>query len=116
MLLLQRGATACMRACVVACVIDTMYQLIYTSAQTKCGESNFRINIFEIIGRLQKDELGGLPPERKYENFNTYYTWVTGMADERETLFFVLNLGPRYVKLRAVGGQIIFGHTQLHVT
>jgi hypothetical protein len=28
------AAAACMRACVVARVIDTMYQLIYSSAQT----------------------------------------------------------------------------------
>jgi hypothetical protein len=29
------SAAACMRACVVAHVIDTMYQLIYSSAQTQ---------------------------------------------------------------------------------
>jgi hypothetical protein len=29
------AAAACMRACVVARVIDTMYQLIYSSAQTQ---------------------------------------------------------------------------------
>ena len=29
------AATACMRACVAARVIDTVYQLIYSSAQTQ---------------------------------------------------------------------------------
>ena len=47
---------------VAACVIGTMYQLIYTSAQTR-GESDFRIKIFEIIGGGQKSEFGGQPPE-----------------------------------------------------
>jgi hypothetical protein len=57
-----------MRACVVARVVDTVYQLIYSSAQTQAcgswrGESNFRIGIFAKvrngqIGALGKKKLG----------------------------------------------------------
>jgi hypothetical protein len=35
------AAAACMRACVVARVIDTMYQLIYSSAQTQAWRIEF---------------------------------------------------------------------------
>ena len=49
MLLLQQlllvkevAAAACMRACVAARVIDTMYQLIYSSAQTRRGAGIYR--------------------------------------------------------------------------
>ena len=56
------AAAACMRACVVARVIDTMYQLIYSSAQTQVWRI-FRIDIFTNIRRGQKDELGRLLPE-----------------------------------------------------
>jgi hypothetical protein len=40
------ATTACMRACVAACVIDTMYGLIYASAQTQVWRIKCRyINI-----------------------------------------------------------------------
>ena len=43
---------ACMRACVVARVIDTMYQLIYSSAQTQAWRIEFSYrNIREYKGR-----------------------------------------------------------------
>jgi hypothetical protein len=35
------AAAACMRACVVARVIDTMYQLIYSTAQTQVWRIEF---------------------------------------------------------------------------
>jgi hypothetical protein len=35
------AAAACMRACVVARVIGTMYQLIYSSAQTRAWRIEF---------------------------------------------------------------------------
>jgi hypothetical protein len=35
------AVAACMRACVVARVIDTMYQLIYSSAQTQAWRIEF---------------------------------------------------------------------------
>jgi hypothetical protein len=35
------AAAACMRACVAARVIDTMYQLIYSSAQTQAWRIEF---------------------------------------------------------------------------
>jgi hypothetical protein len=57
------AAAACMRACVAACVVDTMYHLIYTRRRPRCGESNFRIEIFEKNGCGQKGELGKLLPE-----------------------------------------------------
>jgi hypothetical protein len=40
-----------LRACVATYVIDTMYPLIYSSAQTRRGESNFRIRILADIRR-----------------------------------------------------------------
>jgi hypothetical protein len=35
------AAAACMRACVAARVIDTLYQLIYSSAQTQAWRIEF---------------------------------------------------------------------------
>jgi hypothetical protein len=66
------AAAACMRACVVARVIDTMYQLIYSSAQTQAWriELSYR-NIHEYsrgaVKRTmpachEKEELAGTPP------------------------------------------------------
>jgi hypothetical protein len=46
-----------MRACVAAFVIDTIYQLT-RRRRPRRGESNFRIEIFEINGHGQKGELG----------------------------------------------------------
>jgi hypothetical protein len=54
------AAAACMRACAAAHVIDTMYQLIYSSAQTQAWRMEFSyscIGIFADISRGQKDEL-----------------------------------------------------------
>jgi hypothetical protein len=46
------AAAACMRACVVARVIDTMYQLIYSSAQTQAWRIEFPYrNIHEYFWR-----------------------------------------------------------------
>jgi hypothetical protein len=56
------AVAACMRACVAAFVIDTIYQLT-RRRRPRRGESNFRIEIFDINGHGQKAELGGLPPE-----------------------------------------------------
>ena len=53
---------ACVRACVAAFVIDTIYELT-RRRRPRRGESNFRIEIFEINGCGQKGEFGGLPPE-----------------------------------------------------
>jgi hypothetical protein len=39
------AAAACMRACVVTRVIDTMYQLIYSSAQTQTWRIGFPYRI-----------------------------------------------------------------------
>ena len=52
------AAAACMRACVAAFVIDIIYQLTRRRRPGR-GESNFRIEIFEINGYGQKGELGG---------------------------------------------------------
>ena len=56
------AAAACMRACVAAFVIDTIYELT-RRRRPRRGESNFRMEIFEINGHGQKDELGALCPE-----------------------------------------------------
>ena len=56
------AAAACMRACVATFVIDTISQLT-RRRRPRRGESNFRIEIFEINGYGQKGELGGQPPE-----------------------------------------------------
>jgi hypothetical protein len=46
------AAAACMRACVVARVTDTMYQLIYSSAQAQAWRIEFPYkNIHEYWGR-----------------------------------------------------------------
>ena len=58
----QQLLRACMRACVAACVIDTIYELT-RRRRPRRGESNFRIEIFEKNQYVQKDELGGQPPE-----------------------------------------------------
>jgi hypothetical protein len=39
------AAAACMRACEAARVIDTMYQLIYSSAQTRAWRIEFSYRI-----------------------------------------------------------------------
>jgi hypothetical protein len=54
---------ACMCACAAACVIDTMYQLIYSSAQTQAWKIDFRREIFANIRNGQNDELGPPCPE-----------------------------------------------------
>jgi hypothetical protein len=54
---LQKLLRACMRACVAAFVIDTIYELT-RRRRPRRGESNFRIEIFEINGYGQKGELG----------------------------------------------------------
>ena len=53
----QQLLRACMRACVAAFVIDTIYELT-RRRRPRRGESNFRVEIFEINGHGQKDELG----------------------------------------------------------
>jgi hypothetical protein len=46
------AAAACMRACVVARVVDTMYQPIYSSAQTRAWRIEFSYrNIHEYKAR-----------------------------------------------------------------
>jgi hypothetical protein len=53
------ATTECMRACVVVRVTDTMYQLIYSSAQTKAWRIEFPYrNIHEYWGR-SKGRVGG---------------------------------------------------------
>jgi hypothetical protein len=58
----QQLLRACVRACVAAFVIDTIYELT-RRRRPRRGESNFRMEIFEINGHGQKDELGALCPE-----------------------------------------------------
>ena len=70
------AAAACMRACVVARVIDTMYQLIYSSAQTQAWRIEFSYRNIREIRRGQKDELGALRPELVLltaPNFREYF-------------------------------------------
>ena len=57
----QQLLRACMRACVAAFVIDTIYELTRRRRPGR-GESNFRIEIFEINGPGQKGELGAHSP------------------------------------------------------
>jgi hypothetical protein len=47
-----------MRACVVACAIDTVYQLIYSSAQTRAWRIEFSYTAVEIFTHIRRDELG----------------------------------------------------------
>jgi hypothetical protein len=56
-------AEPCTHACTHTRVIDTMYQLIYSSAQTRAWRIDFRIDIFPNIRHGQKDEFGKLLPE-----------------------------------------------------
>jgi hypothetical protein len=61
------AAAACMRACVAAFVIDTIYELTRRRRPGR-GESNFRIEIFEINGYEQKGELGAPISIRKFDS------------------------------------------------
>ena len=75
----QQLLRACMRACVAAFVIDTIYELT-RRRRPRRGESNFRIEIFEINGHGQKDELGELFPElanlSRSINLEYFYTEI----------------------------------------
>ena len=73
------AAAVCMRACVAAFVIDTIYQLT-CRRRLMSGESNFRIEIFEINGYEQKGELGAPCPELALSsvsiNLEYFYTKI----------------------------------------
>ena len=56
------AAAAYMRASVAAYVIDTVYQLIYSSAQTQQRESKFRIELSTCFGNPLRTSSGRCVP------------------------------------------------------
>jgi hypothetical protein len=65
MLLLLR---ACMRAFAATCVLDTMYQLIYTSAQTRAWRIEFSYKyIRDYWERLKGRVRGNVPQTRPFD-------------------------------------------------
>ena len=63
------AAAACMRACVVARVIDTMYQLIYSSAQTQAWRIEFSYrNIRESYARSKGRARDAASRARPYDH------------------------------------------------
>jgi hypothetical protein len=64
---LLAAAAACMRARVVARVIDTMYQLIYSSAQTRAWRIEFSYRKYlRILGAVKWTNSGGCPPNLSF--------------------------------------------------
>jgi hypothetical protein len=71
------AAAACMRACVVARVIDTMYQLIYSSAQTQAWRMEF-----------------------SYRNIRKYFSRSKGRARDTVSRRFLIAKNIRDISIR----------------
>jgi hypothetical protein len=70
------AAAACMRACVAVRVIDTMYQLIYSSAQTQAWRIEFSYrNIQEYFPRPKGRVRDTVSRARPFDsrNFREYF-------------------------------------------
>ena len=62
------AAATCMRACVAARVIDTIYQLIYSSAQTRAWRIEFSYrDIRDYWGRLKGRGRGAAARTRPFD-------------------------------------------------